>query len=94
MSDDPKRDELLAASLRASVELEDAEKAVSRLRIAEKGARIALRNYDYQQRVKDNCAAMVYGQWSSRRCARAKGYGKDGLYCKQHAKRYPAEVEA
>lgn len=24
-------------------------------------------------------------------CNRKRGYGKDGLYCKQHAKRHPAE---
>jgi len=26
-------------------------------------------------------------------CRRKKGYGKDGLYCKQHAKRHPILVD-
>lgn len=25
-----------------------------------------------------------------RQCSRKRGYGRDGLFCKQHAKRYPA----
>lgn len=27
----------------------------------------------------------------SHQCQRKRGYGKEGLYCKQHAKRHPAE---
>jgi hypothetical protein len=27
--------------------------------------------------------------WHEKQCSRKRGYGKDGLYCKQHAKRYP-----
>jgi hypothetical protein len=26
-------------------------------------------------------------------CRRKRGHGKDGLYCKQHAKRHPASEE-
>ena len=29
--------------------------------------------------------------WHLYQCLRKRGYGKDWLYCKQHAKRYPAE---
>ena len=28
--------------------------------------------------------------WHFYQCSRKRGYGKDGEYCKQHAKRYPA----
>ena len=30
--------------------------------------------------------------WHFRQCSRKRGYGKDGLYCKQHAKRHPMIV--
>jgi len=44
----------------------------------------------------EKCKEMVspsgpYGSFHQHRCNRSAGYGKDGLYCKQHAKRYPAE---
>ena len=28
--------------------------------------------------------------WHFYQCSRKRGYGKDGKYCKQHAKRYPS----
>lgn len=28
--------------------------------------------------------------WHFSQCSRKRGFGKDGLYCKQHAKRHPA----
>jgi len=34
------------------------------------------------------------GEWISRQCQRKRGYGLDGLYCKQHAKKHKsANVE-
>ncbi len=27
--------------------------------------------------------------WHSHQCTRKRGHGKDGLYCKQHAKQHP-----
>lgn len=30
--------------------------------------------------------------WNFYQCSRKRGFGKDGLYCKQHAKRHPAEA--
>lgn len=38
-----------------------------------------------------NCIEEVWRDWHSHQCTRARGHGKDGLYCKQHAKRHPAE---
>lgn len=37
------------------------------------------------------CIARVYDSedWINHQCRRARGHGKDGLYCKQHAKKYP-----
>lgn len=32
----------------------------------------------------------AFGGMVSRQCARKRGYGRDGEYCKQHAKRRPA----
>lgn len=39
------------------------------------------------------CQESVYsvGDCRSHKCTRKAGHGKDGNYCKQHAKRYPAE---
>lgn len=31
------------------------------------------------------------GGWHWIQCSRKRGYGEDGLYCKQHAKRYPVK---
>jgi hypothetical protein len=31
--------------------------------------------------------------WHSHQCYRKRGHGKDGLYCRQHAKRHPVEKE-
>ena len=31
--------------------------------------------------------------WHFKQCSRKRGYGKNGLYCKQHAKRHPIIVE-
>ena len=36
----------------------------------------------------NNCIAEVWDNMISRQCNRKRGYGKDGLYCKQHAKKY------
>jgi hypothetical protein len=42
------------------------------------------------------CIETVYsgfGRWSSFhpfQCSRKRGFGKDGLYCTQHAKRHPS----
>lgn len=39
----------------------------------------------------------AFGGWSrfhAFQCSRKRGFGKDGLYCKQHAKRHPVEAEA
>ena len=36
---------------------------------------------------------VIFGQGrilTMRQCSRKRGFGKDGLYCKQHAKRHPA----
>jgi hypothetical protein len=38
------------------------------------------------------CVAEFYDGWVFRQCARKRGHGKEGLYCKQHAKRHPAEL--
>ena len=38
------------------------------------------------------CVEEVWS-WYSRQCSRKRGYGKDGLYCKQHAKNHPAEAK-
>ena len=47
----------------------------------------ALQTYDYEQRMKDVCAATLSsGYWRNDRCSRKNGYGEDGRYCKQHAK--------
>lgn len=41
------------------------------------------------------CVATVTtdGRWIGQQCSRPRGHGKDGLYCKQHAKRHPATGE-
>lgn len=39
----------------------------------------------------EKCAEMVLDRFWSHRCTRKPGYGKGGLYCKQHAKQYPAD---
>ena len=40
------------------------------------------------------CAASVRAQFrpGGHQCCRNRGHGKDGLYCKQHAKRHPTEA--
>lgn len=48
-------------------------------------------------RMADNCDANVYDpvgvySYRSRKCTRKPGHGKEGLYCKQHAKKYPEEA--
>lgn len=37
------------------------------------------------------CAEMVWqrASWSSSPCSRKAGYGEDGKYCKQHARKHP-----
>jgi len=39
----------------------------------------------------NRCAKKVWHNYTNNRCARKAGYGEGGLYCKQHAKQYPAE---
>ena len=39
---------------------------------------------------KTRCIESVWSDYVGGQCSRKRGYGKDGLYCKQHAKRYPA----
>jgi hypothetical protein len=44
----------------------------------------------------EKCKATViptgrWGAFHSHGCNRSAGFGKDGLYCKQHAKQYPAD---
>jgi hypothetical protein len=42
---------------------------------------------------KTRCIQEIWpssGSWVPYQCPRKRGYGKDGLYCKQHAKRHPA----
>jgi hypothetical protein len=41
------------------------------------------------------CIEGVYsnGSYIESQCARPRGHGHDGLYCKQHAKRYPADLK-
>jgi hypothetical protein len=34
------------------------------------------------------------GNWIPRQCCRKRGHGPDGLYCKQHAKKYMIEESA
>jgi hypothetical protein len=44
---------------------------------------------------KTRCVELVTNDlWHFSQCSRKRGYGKDGLYCKQHAKRHPVEKEA
>lgn len=40
----------------------------------------------------DQCAKEVFSPcgWFSYQCSRKNGHGLNGVYCKQHAKRYPA----
>ena len=33
------------------------------------------------------------GAWIPRQCARKRGHGPDGLYCKQHAKRHTENAQ-
>lgn len=35
------------------------------------------------------CIEAVMDGYHQKQCARKRGHGKDGLYCKQHAKRNP-----
>ena len=44
----------------------------------------------------DRCAKALFGNaWDvGRQCSRPSGHGDRGLFCKQHAKRHPAEPEA
>lgn len=37
----------------------------------------------------ENCTEEVRHNWTYSQCSRKKGHGKDKLYCKQHARRYP-----
>ena len=33
-----------------------------------------------------HCIIEVWGDWHSHQCQHKRGYGEDGLFCKQHAK--------
>ena len=33
-----------------------------------------------------------HNSWFFPQCSRKRGFGKDGLYCKQHAKRHPTDL--
>lgn len=35
------------------------------------------------------CIESIHDNYLFHQCARKRGFGKDGLYCKQHAKRHP-----
>lgn len=39
------------------------------------------------------CIERVHNNYLFFQCNRKRGYGQDGLYCKQHAKRHPAIEE-
>jgi hypothetical protein len=45
-------------------------------------------------RLFGRCHAEIWDNWTTSRCSRKNGYGRDGDYCKQHAKKHPAEAEA
>ena len=40
---------------------------------------------------ENRCAKKVWHNYTGNRCARKAGFGNGGLYCKQHAKQYPAK---
>lgn len=42
----------------------------------------------FQKRAEDKtrCIEEVWDRFTSYQCSRKRGYGKNGLYCKQHAK--------
>ena len=44
---------------------------------------------------KANCVAEVtdYSGWHSFQCQRKRGYGPNGEYCKQHAKKFESEAK-
>lgn len=42
---------------------------------------------------RNRCVERVVHGYRVSQCRRKRGYGKDGLYCKQHAKRYPPEEQ-
>lgn len=37
-------------------------------------------------------SVMDAGGYIGKQCDRKRGHGLDGLYCKQHARRHPAEI--
>lgn len=41
----------------------------------------------------ERCEETIWDRssWNHYQCQRKPGYGKDGLYCKQHAKKHPAD---
>lgn len=42
--------------------------------------------------IKTDCIESVNPSgFIPQQCSRKRGFGKDGLYCKQHAKRHPAD---
>ena len=50
---------------------------------------------DFNKEVKEDpsrCIKAVPNSngWHEYQCRLKRGYGKDGLYCKQHARRHPA----
>ena len=48
---------------------------------------------EFGERKEDvtRCIEAVVDGWHERQCYRKRGYGKDGLYCKQHAKKHHAD---
>lgn len=44
-----------------------------------------------------NCIQEVWpkrGSWIPYQCRKERGFGEDGLYCRQHAKKHPAKEKA
>jgi len=42
---------------------------------------------------KTRCVESVASGYLFYQCQRKRGFGENGLYCKQHAKRHPAQPE-
>ncbi len=41
--------------------------------------------------IDKKCNERVFGTWSYKDCENPAGHGKDGAYCKRHAKKHPAD---
>ena len=55
-----------------------------------KQSKIEARIYGRLEAPEDlrQCVVEVFGEWNSYQCSRKRGHGPDGLYCKQHAKKF------